>query len=829
MEKVIRLSEATDCSLVGGKAVGLARLIQAGLRVKCGVVIPTMVIDGIVAAGAVSDVLLDVVTAFFGQTFNVAVRSSAVEEDGGINSWAGQFVTILNVASRDALRDAILHCVAAKSALAPRAYGNSVAGASGKLAIVIQSMVDAAVSGVMFTVNPLRPDSPEVVVEAVDGLAEEMVSGRREPRRLFIDSETLAVIRDEGDKVVCLSAAQLKELVTTGLSITRDLHLQDIEWAIERDSGLLYLVQARSVTAVASSNDGLHKRIICATQSECSEELERLRGLGLEADHDVFSDQNIAELITPHPHRLALSMFTACFAHGNGAIRCGRNDMGYAIGEELQTGFFTLVGGQPRCSIVHDALTYRIRGVSLPEYAKFVACYLERIDGDATLANYPEVVLYNQQPTEQFLSEMFGGQRGKEIHELYRVFFARIRELENTYSISCRREWLPAWDRRIAGLVRLNSTASSAAKLAVMRLAVNALRREACVYFVKVARLGFFAYARLRQTLLAISDNPEHDLHALTAGIDPADSPSLRLGGALADYSAGRRSLDSLVAEFGHLGPNELEIGVPRYREDPDVFRSLAQNASADISTVVADNRRESEETAARLERQMLNAETLAEFQATVRAARTYLALRETVKHAFLRGYDVVRTQLLGLAAELKINADLPFHLTLEELCLFETDAERAIELAVNHAKEFAACLTVAVPAVIDSRRLEVIGVLPEASAGSLRGIGVSNSIVEGVALVLERFPSATEMPLITGQTVLVTVTTDPAWTPVLTRLAPTGGLVTEVGGLLAHGAIIARELGIAAVLNIPQATKQLHTGMRVRVNGPLGSVEILS
>lgn len=826
MRTFTKLSEAFDTDRFGSKASKLATAIKAGHAVSMGVVLSCDDVAKIRDTGKVDQEFITALMSIFPTPELVAVRSSGVNEDGVNQSWAGQFLTVLSIDPRAHLSEAILRCACSSDTHAVRAYGEKNGSQSGGLALIIQKMVPARIAGVLFTRNPVGLYSTEMVIEAIEGVGEALVSGHKEPRRFFIEEATGKILRAEGSSTPHLDTATIKNLAEKGKQLRTDFGEEiDVEWALDNE-GELFVLQVRPITTLKSDEltiDELRARIIGEISSEVSDELKGLRKQGLGVDYDVLSDQNIAELVTPHPHRLAMSMFTTCFAHGAGAIRTARNEMGYAIGDEMSQGFFVLVGGQPRCSIVHDALTYRIQGITLAEYAKLIRHYLDRISEDPRLANYPEVVLYDQNPTREFLGKVFGHRRGPEIHEVYARFCARISTLEATYAHACRTEWLPAWENEVQVLRdRSEAVHTVSEKLSILQETVDALRLRPCQAFVKVSRLAFFAYARLRKMLYKLSDDPENDLHSLTAGNDQ----SMRLGLACVQFRTGDRTLASLLDEFGHLSPHELEIGFPRYREMPEAFEALAQHAPLDVEEVVARNRARSDEIRERL---VQRAGSMAgEFLETVETSRTYLVLRESVKFSFLKGYDVVRSILLGIGRMLALDSELLFHLTIEELPLLRDDLSRAKHEASRCKAERSTLMKVYIPKVIDTRHLEEIGIFKGETDGSLHGVGVTNAITEGVALVLPEFPKADEVPLITGNTVLVTVTTDPAWTPVLTKLAPTGGLVTEIGGLLAHGAIISRELGIAAVLNIPEATHLIKTGMRVRVNGHNGTVEIL-
>ncbi|MBI3271816.1 MAG: hypothetical protein HYZ53_22685, partial [Planctomycetes bacterium] len=129
---------------------------------------------------------------------------------------------------------------------------------------------------------------------------------------------------------------------------------------------------------------------------------------------------------------------------------------------------------------------------------------------------------------------------------------------------------------------------------------------------------------------------------------------------------------------------------------------------------------------------------------------------------------------------------------------------------------------SVPLPDVLWSDALDKLGRLPDADHASLQGMSVSGGVAEGIArIVLD--PS--EAPALTEDDILVAPSTDPGWTPLFAQVR---GLVLECGGLLSHGAVVAREMGLPAVANIPLATQVLRDGDRIRVDANRGLVEIL-
>lgn len=811
---------------VGGKAFRLAQLQAAGLPVKRGVVITADEVNSILVT---SKVPRDIIARVAVLKFPVAVRSSAMGEDGSEHSWAGQFSTMLNVELED-LEQAILTCAKSRESGAAQSYlANHGNGSAIILALFVQEMVEAVRAGVLFTEDPTGRQTGKMVVEAVAGLGDSLVSGKLSPKRYVLDFETGNVVEEDGPEEFDLTFTQCIDLARFG-RILRSLFEaeQDIEWAIDAQ-GQIFINQSRDVTV--RHTPGLSALLVQKETSNIAhsldDEQERLASVGLDVHGDVLSDQNIAELITPHPCQMAFGLFTLLFAHGNGAIREGRNSVGYDLGPELEEGFFRLVAGQPRCSIVHDALTYRIRGISLTDYGQLVRHYLDRIKEDPSLGNYPEVVLYNQDPSVEFLSQFFGNAKVALYKRTYEEFFLRIQGLEDNLDQEVRGRFFPLWqDRMREASAAMNGEGDIHSLGALYGRVAATLRMEACRAFVLSARLGFFAYARLRNRLSEqFPQEADHHINVLTSGIPLDRNPNLSFGIRLAALRDGRTSIQEVLDEFGHLAMHELEISVPRYRDQPELLEKLSQRIEGDPLTDLQENIRAAIALRERLT-SGLSEESAVALSREIQVTRTFLSLREMVKFEYLKGYDLLRRISARIGRKLGWDDDLVFHLDPREMS--RLDPHSMEELARERRALQRDLSSIYVPPVIFSEDLGQIGNAPAPTGNILKGIGVTNAIAEGKVVVLLDPNDVEALDNLRPGSILVTVTTDPAWSPILAVIGRSGGLITEVGGLLAHGAIYTREHGIAAVLNVPGATSILRTGMRVRVVGSGGYVEIL-
>lgn len=825
--QILDLRVAAECAEgdVGGKAKRLGQIAAAGYRVKPGAVITPRGIFSL-EDGSLGEVeLRNSLALSLDLAKPLAVRSSVYGEDG-VLSWAGQFKSKLFVAAEDVV-EAVRECAAAADGASAQAYAEQNGAAVGALSLVVQEMVDASVSGVAFTADPVTGDRSIMVFESVVGVAEGLAGGEVEPHRYYVDAGFGKVILSEGAEAGRLTEEQILQLWQVCIGL-RELfgEQQDVEWAFEGSS--LYVNQSRNITTLGATVAAVSARpdLIRRVATKLSAEHARLEKLGCSLEGDVLSDQNIAEILTPNPTPMSFGLFNFGFGEGNGGIRVGRTAMGYSIGEELDRGLFSLIGGQPRCSIIHDAFTYRIQGVSLEEYCRIVNHYLERINSDHLLANYPEVNLYEQNPSQEFLRSVLTRERADTALDAYGNFSAGIANLEDRVANECRQEFLPSWQRRVEQFSTLGNGDSLEDLVRAYSFVCDAFRNEACPMFVKVARLGFFVYARLGN-LLDETFGGRDGIGEITGGVPVESNPNLQLSAELYRYRRGEVGSDEILRRFGHLAANEMELSLPRYGERPDLVDQLAARITSDP---LEDYRASAEKSIAVRERLIAAAgQRRATLEREIRVAREYLPLREVVKFQFLHAHAQVRRVALRIGELLGWPEGLIFNLYPAEVFSLAQDPTGARAIAEERDAEVARDRTIEVPTLIFADQLSSVGDSAGGdSADILHGVGVTGYIAEGTAVVIPSLSGSVDLGTLQTGSILVTVTTDPAWTPLLAAIGRTGGLVTEVGGVLAHGAIYAREVGMAAVLNVRGATRVIKNGMQVRVNGSRGTVEII-
>ncbi|MDQ4032032.1 MAG: PEP-utilizing enzyme [Actinomycetota bacterium] len=246
---LIPLAQATDPAEIGHKAATLAALLSAGLPVPDGVVVPMGVISGVGAGDLPDDLVLALADTVRGWgDVPVAVRSSSIAEDLPHASYAGLYTTVLNVRGEKSLREAVLRCWTSARAPEVIAYTGEVAAPG--LAVLVQPMVAAVAAGVAFTADPVTGDRGVVVIDAVRGLGEQLVSGAVTPDRWEVRAEARRLPTAPGgtptiDAATACAIAALARRTEDLLGVP-----QDVEWALS-GNGTLVLLQARPVTTLA--------------------------------------------------------------------------------------------------------------------------------------------------------------------------------------------------------------------------------------------------------------------------------------------------------------------------------------------------------------------------------------------------------------------------------------------------------------------------------------------------------------------------------------------------------------------------------------------------
>lgn len=837
---------AADRGVVGGKGAELARLLAHGFPVPPGFVLTTHACRRLTPGQTELsfEIRADLKMALASLNANepgtlLAVRSSAKGEDGSTASFAGQYETRLGVAP-ERLADAVLDvCESARSSHA-REYQARRGSGESPMAVVVQRMVRSDTAGVCFTVDPVTRTRC-VVINASFGLGESVVSGGVTPDTYVVDANSSAILSTtvgtkettislghtgtvraqtpEARRIeACLTADQVREI--TGLALEVEaLHGApvDIEWAYE--DGKLFFLQARPVTALAQeAADPPHD---WAPESNTT----------IDPDYPLYSSGNISEVlpgcVTPlswdHTGRLIEHAFLAQLRTLGAITRTSHPNV---------LGFF-FFRPYVNVSVLLEAAA-RTPGMTPDTVLEEFVGKPERTTPAITGRDlWPDRLPRLLKMTVTVLRRALSLSRA--------IVDARRTARRDDERVTTR--WLrERSDDELLALTEMNEDLAAPS-----------------VVHVWASTLATVSFQQLRGATARWLDDEDGALaSALVAGIEglPSAAPGVelhrlgervrvdealtsRLLGAPDDTSALAtlsshplgEDFDAFIHQFGHRGVAEAELSRPCWREDPTQVVALLRNHlrdGAQTRATVEARRASSRERA--IERvRALSWWRRAMLGWLTRRARSGLENRETMKDVVIRRLDRSRRVYAELNRRLVerglvANPQNTFFLTwleIRDLLAGSLTPEASKALADRRKRDFAWSTRLCVPKLqegvartVDLERL--------AGTEELHGLGVSPGQALGVARVIT---DPREDARIEPGEILVAPVTDVAWTPLFGQAA---ALVVEVGGLLSHGSIVAREYGMPAVVGVRGATRAIRTGDRIAVDGAKGFVRKL-
>ncbi|HEX8084802.1 MAG TPA: rifamycin-inactivating phosphotransferase [Solirubrobacteraceae bacterium] len=731
-----------------------------------------------------------------------AVRSSATAEDLPTASFAGQHDSYLDVAGTAAIVEHVRRCWASLFTERAVTYRlrNGFERHEVRMAVVVQRLVRADAAGVLFTADPVTSNRKVAAVEAVRGLGESLVAGHVTPDVYTVRDGALLTRRIEHERPV-LTEAQVVRLVDLGRAIEAHFGApQDIEWCLAGDD--VAVVQSRPITTlfpVPAEDDGeLHVYVSVGHQQMMT---EAMRPLGL----SVWA-RTTPRRMSIAGGRLFVDVTSALASPASrpGVLALGRSDP--LIGDALRT----LVDREVVRPLPAPEPARRPLGegaAELPTDTPLVAELVERAEA-AVEASRRAIASKSGTALLDFVLADF--------EDLRRVLFDP-RSMDVIMAGFQAAEWLnerlEAWlgEKNAADVLTRSVPGNVTSEMGLALLDVaDAIRPhpEVVAFLQRVERDGF------------------EDERLL----DHLGTPA---GGAEA-----RAALQAYLDRYGMRCVGEIDITRPRWSERPTALVPALLGNVRNFEPGEAERRFERGRREALAKRDEVLARLRAlpddgaskaeETERMIDRVRAFAGYREHPKYAMVSRYFVYRQALMSEAERLARDGvlrerDDVFWFSLEELREIVRTRDADHELLDERKRAFASYEALTPPRVFTSDGEVVTGAyrrgdLPD---GALAGLPVSAGTVEGRARVVRDIAQADLEP---GD-ILVTAYTDPSWTPVFVSIA---GLVTEVGGLMTHGAVIAREYGLPAVVGVEEATRLIPDGSRIRVHGTDGYVELV-
>lgn len=883
----------------GGKGVNLVRLIGAGFRIPPGFVVATDAYRGFVAANDVSAVLegavagvdpgdaaalesasgtirgafsagtvpvevVNAVRSAWAEAFSpgaaLAVRSSATAEDLPDLSFAGQQDTFLNVVGFESLMRAVVECWSSLWTARAISYRmrNLIPHEGVALAVVVQQLIASEVSGVLFTANPLTGTRTETVIDATAGLGEALVSGHVEPDHFVVDAATgwiinrsvgakavatvsrtgggVVTLSQEGSAQLSLTDAQVAELVELGQEVQAEYGSpQDIEWAIAE--GTVFLLQSRAITSLFPLPEGDDPQAVWFSFAAVQGTLQPITPLGRDAIRLMLSgattlfgpgaDLGEAGYLRPAGERLWIRL--------DKALR-------HPLGARILPRVFPLL--DPGSAVVIADLVKDPRWAS--HSSRPSAASLRGLaKGFATIAPRVPRVLIDPERQRRMLEALVvrmvkeasvGQEQAAAVADPGSRLAARVQAMTTALGRA-----LPTLLPTFAPI--MGPSVFMMHRLSILTDGAGGAGDQARALVMEALR-GLPGNVTTEMDLalwtVAVTIQADPTSLGLFRDTDAQGLVDLFVAGALPASAQG--AVSSFVGRYGMRGVSEIDLGQPRWRENPiDIIRSLQSyveitDPAQAPDVVFARGQVAASEATARLAR-LLAAQQHAPTALSPRAQRArfmisrmrgMLGARETPKFTLIRLLGLIREGLLGSGQDLVDagvlgEADDIFFLHVDELDEVWSQPGEHWQSLVANRRQVAERERQRrqIPRLMVGNGRTYYEGLGSTAEGGITGSPVSPGVVEGrVRVVLD--PQTTHLS--PGE-ILVCPGTDPAWTPLF---LVAGGLVTEVGGMMTHGSVVAREYGIPAVVGVHEATTRLSTGQRIRLDGTCGTIDLL-
>ncbi|MYI94703.1 hypothetical protein F4083_10360 [Candidatus Poribacteria bacterium] len=833
-----------DLMLVGGKALNLGKLTQAGFNVPPGCCVTTDVFSSSVKGLSeqtpenIIDLTLEpnIIEAIHTarETLNrgkVAVRSSATAEDLQDASFAGQQDTFLNVED-DELVGCIKRCWS--SLWSERAINyrktKGIQDDGLLMAVIVQEMCAADVSGVLFTVSPY--DENVCIVESNWGLGESVVSGSITPDSFQISRKTGEILKkdiaskkemitevgvqgipESKQNTQSLSDDQLMELYQIGLQV-ENLYDQpmDVEWALAGDK--IVLLQARPITVKTQTIPQSDEEIQKLIQSEIST-LERIA----DGRDTVWSHHNIAEVL-PAPLPMTWEIIKD-FMSGQGGLGKAYRSLGFHPSKHVdENGILDIICGRIYVNLNREAELF-FDGFPL-------------VHDFAELKQNPQKALYAQAKTDIKHSTLsFWVKLPQHIIRMTKAEL-QLNKCRSNYDKILREHELPNFHEMVRSEQHVSYTELSDRELVQKfsewtQKTLDAFAPKALI----ATLLAAFSLQRLENILMKCMN--ENEAKGLASRLISGESGNLTIetNDKLWQVANEEMSLKDFLNDYGHRAVGEFELAEPRWREDTTYLKQIIQSYSQlkekPTDTSESENQhfkrqREQRETALIELNKLLETHKKLKKQIEIELdyTRRYMPFRETAKFYLMLGYEQIRRTLIELDTRYKLEGGI-FYLLPDELEGL-INGERYNDLIVKRKEQRKKLIQIPLPDVIFSDALNGIGQHEQINASeTFTGLGVSAGEAKGNARVLL---SPSEINPTDKDYILVCPSTDPAWTPLFLKAA---GLVMERGGMLSHGAVVAREYGVPAVVNIADATRAIADGQTLHVDGNQGTVSVIS
>jgi len=778
-------------------------------------------IEGVVIPDVVASAIASEITRF-GEQAAYAVRSSATAEDLPTASFAGQQDTYLNIVSTGAILEHVSRCWASLFTERAVAYRlrNGFDHRKVAMAVVVQQMVFADASGVMFTADPVTSNRKVTAVEATLGLGEALVSGLISPdvyrvrdgqlvsKSIATKHLTITATRGGGTHHELIELAQQSNPVLTDVQAMSLAQLgrhieehfgsaQDIEWCLDRDG--FAIVQSRPITTLfpVPVRDDQDNHVYLSV-GHAQMMTDAMKPLGL----------SFWQLSTPRPMYVAGGRLFVDVA----------KDLGSPAS---RAGLLAVFGkSDPLTADALSTILERDNFIpTLPDSSPLAPAVRAE---PAPIQTDPAIVTGLIQRSEESIAKLKRDIQTKSGSALLEFILEDIQELKRIlFDPTSTQVFMSAMDA--AGWLNEHLEAwlgeKNAADVLTQSVPHN-ITSEMGLALMHVADV----IRPYPQVVAALEQRQDDDFIPLLDEVE---------GGHEA-----RAAIEDFLHMYGMRCAGEIDITRSRWSERPTtLLPSILSNVTNFPPGAGERHFEQGQQEAMEKEVELLQRlrsipegeQKAAQTKQMIDRLRTFIGYREYPKYGMVGRYFVYKQALLGeakrlVAAQVIQEPEDIFYLTFQELGDVVRTQQVDGELIGQRKDSFESYRILTPPRVLTSEGELLNGAYrrDDLPVGALVGLPVSAGTVEGRARVILDMAQADLEP---GD-ILVTAYTDPSWTPTFVTIA---GLVTEVGGLMTHGAVIAREYGLPAVVGVTNATQLIRDGQRIRIHGTDGYIQILA
>ncbi|RAS81144.1 phosphoenolpyruvate synthase [Priestia endophytica] len=765
----------------------------------------------------------------FGDEHAYAVRSSATAEDLPHASFAGQQDTYLNIIGKEAILRHISKCWA--SLFTDRAViyrmQNGFDHSQVYLSVIIQRMVFPQASGILFTADPITSNRKLLSIDASFGLGEALVSGLVSAdcykvqegeivdKRLATKKLAIYGLKEGGTETQQINPAQQKtqtlnehqilQLARIGRQIEAYFgYPQDIEWCLVDDT--FYIVQSRPITTlypIPEANDGENHIYVSVGHQQMM--TDPMKPLGL----------SFFLLTTPAPMRKAGGRLFVDVTHMLASLD-NRKMLLDAMGQHdplMKDALITIIErGDFIKSLPNDK-----QEQSSGKRNKSVSS----ADSRAQIENDPTIVSDLIKSSQRSIEELKQNIQTKLGSDLFDFILEDIQILKKILfdpqssavfmAAIDASSWINEKMKEWLGEKNVADTLSQSVP--------NNITSEMGMALLDVADV-IRPYPEVMDYLQHVKDDNFLD--------------------ELAKFDGGQETQEAIIAylsKYGMRCAGEIDITKTRWSEKPITLVPMILNNIKNFEPNASQRKFEQgRRVALKKEQELLDQlkqlpdgeQKAKETKQMINLIRNFIGYREYPKYGMINRYFLYKKALLKEAKQL-VQANVIhekediYYLTFEELREVVRTNKLDYQIISKRKDEYKLYEKLTPPRVITSDGEIIVGEYKRENlpAEAIVGLPVSSGVIEGRARVILNMEDAN----LEDGDVLVTSFTDPSWTPLFVSVK---GLVTEVGGLMTHGAVIAREYGLPAVVGVENATKLIKDGQRIRVNGTDGYIEIL-